>query len=107
MTTAQDRATARQTTPTPDLMSLASQSTANLGWLQDYTLDWQTVRSLAIRIAAKQNELKSKDEEAYMTLLSFIAFATRKCEGLEAALQRKLEQHERLMIKLDAEIGNE
>lgn len=90
-----------------NLMLQASQSTANLAWLQDYTLDWQTVRSLSIRIAAKQNELPSKDEEAYMTLLSFIGFATGKCEGLEAALQRKREQHERLMIRLNEEISRD
>lgn len=107
MTTAQDKATAGQTTPQLDLMAQASRSTANLGWLQDYTLDWQTVRSLCIRIAAKQNEQPTKDEDAYLTLLQFIAFATNKCESLEAALQRKREQHERLMIRLEAEIDHD
>lgn len=101
MTTVQSRATAGE------IMQQASQSTANLGWLQDYTLDWQTARSLCIRIAGKQNQLASKDEEAYLTLLQFIAFATGKCEGLEAALLRKREQHERLMIKFEAEIDHD
>lgn len=91
----------------PDLMQQASTSTANLGWLQDYTLDWQTARSVCIRIAAKQNQQVTKDEEAYMTLLNFIAFATGKCETLEAALLRKREQHERLMIRLNEEIDRE
>lgn len=107
MTTAQSNATAGQTTKAPDLMAQASRSTANLGWLQDYTLDWQTVRSLCIRIAGKQNQQATKDEDAYLTLLQFIAFATGKCESLEAALLRKREQHERLMIRLEAEIDHE
>lgn len=83
-----------------DLMDRATRSTANLGWLQDYTSDWQTCRSLAIRIAAKQNQLPTKDEEAYNILLAFITFATNKCESLEVALQTRREQHERLMLKV-------
>jgi hypothetical protein len=106
MTTAKSNATASPNDPS-DLIARASRSTANLGWLQDYTLNWQTARSVCIRLAGLQNQLPTKDEEAYDTLLAFIAFATHKCERLEAALLTKREQHERLMIRLNEEIGRD
>lgn len=107
MPTVNSNATAVQTPPQPDLMAQASQSTANLGWLQDYLLDWQTCRSLAIRIANKQNQQTRKDEEAYGVLLSFITFATNKCEALEEAYAKRYSQHERLMIRLNEEISRD
>lgn len=106
MPTVKGNAAAVQTSPQPDLMSQASQSTANLAWLQDYMNDWNTCRSLAIRLAAKQNKLTSKDEEAYDVLLRFIAFATNKCENLEQAYVKRYSQHERLMIRLNEEISH-
>lgn len=107
MNTAKPNATAGQSPQTPDLMAQASQSTANLAWLQDYLLDWQTCRSLAIRIAAKQTQLATKDEEAYDILLAFIAFAGNKAERLEEAYTKRYSQHERLMIRLNEEISRD
>lgn len=108
MPTAKSNATAVQTSQQPpSLMEQAAQSTANLGWLQDYLSDWQTCRSLAIRIAAKQQQQARKDEEAYEILLSFITFATGKCEALEEAYVRRYSAHERLMIRLNEEISND
>lgn len=107
MPTAKGNATAPQTQSTPDVMAQAAQSTANLGWLQDYMRDWQTCRALAIRIAAKQQQQARKDEEAYEILLSFITFATGKCEALEEAYVRRYSAHERLMIRLNEEISND
>ena len=105
--TEKSNATAVQTPPQPDLMQQAAQSTANLGWLQDYILDWRTCRSFAIRIANKQNQQVRKDEEAYSILLGFIAFATNKCEALEEAYQKRYSAHERLMIRLNEEISRD
>lgn len=107
MSTVRSSATAVQTPPQSDLMQRASQSTANLGWLQDYLSDWQTCRSLAIRIAAKQQQQTRKDEAAHEMLLSFIAFATNKCEALEQAYVERYAAHERLMIKLNEEISHD
>lgn len=107
MPTDKSRATAPQTPPQSDLMQQAAQSTANLGWLQDYLSDWQTCRSLAIRIAGKQQQQPRKDEEAYNVLRAFIAFATNKCEALETAYVARYSAHERLMIKLNEEISHD
>lgn len=107
MPTDKSNATAVQPQPQPDLMAQASQSTANLGWLQDYLLDWQTCRSVAIRIANKQKQQVRKDEDAYEMLLGFIAFATNKCEALEEAYVKMYTAHERLMIRLNEEISND
>lgn len=107
MTTAKSSATAAPTPPATSLMEQARQSTANLGWLQDYLMDWNTLRSVAIRIASKQNQLNSKDEDAYDTLLALIVFATNKCESLQEAYNRRYSAHERLMIRLNEEISND
>lgn len=85
----------------PDLMQQAAQSTANLGWLQDFLLDWQLVRSVSIRIAVKAQQQTSKDETAYAALLDFIALATNKCEQLQEAYNDRYSRHERLMIRLN------
>ena len=103
MTTDKRNATANGASQTPDLMGQASQSTANLGWLQDYLSDWMMLRSIAIRIASKQTLQPRKDEEAYMKLMEFIAFATGKTEALDRAYQIMYERHERLMIRLENE----
>lgn len=83
------------------LMQRASASTSNLAWLQDYLLDWQTLRSVAIRIANKQMQQTSKDEEAYMALLELIELAGRKQDQLQEAYTVRYSQHERIMIRLE------
>jgi len=100
-------ATAQDMQPISELMAQATQSTANLGWLQDYLLDWQTVRSLAIRIAVKQQEQKRVDEDARMALLSFIALATNKTEQLQEAYNKAYSKHERLMSRVLEGNGND
>lgn len=108
MPTAQSNATTGQTRQQPSsLMEQAAQSTANLGWLQDYLSDWQTCRSLAIRIATKQQQQPRYDVDAYNALLSFIALATNKVDQLEAAYVERYSAHERLMIRLNEEISRD
>lgn len=86
-----------------ELMHRASISTSNLGWLQDYTRDWQTLRSVAIRIGATQRQQTSIDEQAATLLAELVDFATAKCEQLEEAYTARYSQHERLMIRLENE----
>lgn len=102
MTTYERSATANGTSQ-PSLIERAAQSTRDLGWLSDYITDWNMLRSVAIRIAAKQSQQTRKDEQAYMMLLELIAFAGNKLEAMEASYAKLYSAHERLMIKLESE----
>jgi hypothetical protein len=91
----------------PSLMEQASQSTTNLGWLQGYLLDWQTARSVVIRILEKQEQQKTKDEAAHTALCEFRNVADRKITVLQAAYEKAYSKHERLMIRLNEEISHD
>ena len=107
MTTKPSSATAEQTQPQPSLIERATESTRNLAWIQDYTTDWQTLRSVAIRITKKQNMQSRKDETAYDALLGLIVLCDRKITQLEQSYEKMYSAHERLMIKLESEVSND
>lgn len=97
----------RPTTPpsadTADLMQQAAISTSNLGWLQDYQMSWQTLRSVCARLARQQEMQPRKDEEAYAKLCEMNAFALQKIQTLQQAYNVMYERHERLMQQVLSE----
>ena len=103
MTTKERSATANGSS----LMAQASQSTANLGWLQEYTQSWMRLRAITGHILKMQKEQRTYDQTARDMLLQLKNLADDKCETLEAAYADMLARHERLMTRIVEGNGND
>lgn len=83
-----------------ELMQKTTQSTANLGWLQDYLSLWRLLATTAKRIQTEQIKQRSIDEAAYGQLDEMLHTCRRKEEQLQEAYDKLYAKHIVLMDKI-------
>lgn len=84
----------------PDLMAQATQSTANIGWLQEYLALWNLLGHTARRILAEQALQTTIDEQARVTLTELDSLVELKTKQLDNAYSRAYAKHLMLMDRV-------
>lgn len=79
------------------LMRQGEQSTVNLGWLQDYLINWRALRNIANELIKAQNAQKSYDMEARAMLIQMRDFCNVKISDLSEAYDKHYAKHVKLM----------
>lgn len=85
---------------TPDLMTQATQSTRNIGWLQEYLSLWNLLNKTCKRLIEEQEKQPRKDEKIYAELLHLRAIAAGKVDQLDDAYSRAYAKHLMLMDRV-------
>lgn len=85
---------------TPDLMTQATQSTKNIGWLQEYLALWNLLQKTCRRIQNEQAKQATYDEVAFEALSELMTLAQSKISQLDDAYTRQYAKHLMLMDRI-------
>lgn len=83
-----------------ELMRLGEHSTANLGWLQDYLINWRALRNTAKALIKAQEKQTRYDMEARAKLIEIRNFADIKIGDLTEAYDKLYVKHMKLMEEI-------